>query len=160
MVLPYDVAAAIGGAWLLLNNTLSHLNGTLKPPGDITYYPRGQLLYHASGHMSATIVAPAALNASDPDPDSPLDAPFAYIARRSLYYAGELSVWPGSNGSVGTLTHGPLVVASRPSWLGVVQRRNYVILRRGMGDRDVLHLWARDEEGDVVADIWWVRPEV
>lgn len=107
--------------------------------------------------MSANIVAPSALNVSDPEPAS--DAAFAYIARRSLHYAGELSVWPGSNESVGTVTHGPLVVASRPSWLGVVQRRNYVVWKGEMGGKDMLHLWVRDEEEDAVGDIWWVRPE-
>ncbi|KAF2849620.1 hypothetical protein T440DRAFT_533097 [Plenodomus tracheiphilus IPT5] len=157
MVLPSNIAEVLGGAWLLLNSTRSHLNGTLLPAGNITYYPRGQLLYHPAGYMSANLFAPSALNASDPTSDS--DASYAYIARRSLSYAGELSVWPGSNESVGTLTHGPLVVASVPSWMEVVQRRNYVVYKKEVEGRDVLRLWLREEEKDLQTDIWWVRPE-
>ena len=87
------------------------------------------------------------------------DADFAKIARHSLSYAGELSVWEGSNETVGTLTHGPLLTSTRPKWLTTIQIRNYVFWEKNFEDRDVLHLWLRNETADSVANLWWVRPE-
>jgi hypothetical protein len=74
MVLPPNIAAVLGGAWSLINQTQSfvpfptllpsyptnallstYLNGTLRLLGALGAHPVGLLSYHLSGYMSANI---------------------------------------------------------------------------------------------------------
>jgi hypothetical protein len=96
------------------------------------------------------------------DPEKPTDADYALMGRHILAYSGELHVaWENSTATVGRLTHGPLIMASRWTWLGTNQTRNYIVTKNAneTGGRDVLHLWLRQEEENTVANIYWVRAE-
>ncbi|KAF1939807.1 hypothetical protein EJ02DRAFT_351419, partial [Clathrospora elynae] len=159
IMLPPNIAAVLSGAWQMLNTTSTYLNGTLTTtatPGDLGLYPIGFLIYHSSGFMSANM-------ASTTPGDIPLpaknytDAEYSLMARHTLSYAGGLSVWEGSNETMGTVTHGPLTMATRPDWEVVNQTRNYTVSIGYYEGRDVLHLWARNEEKYSISNIYWAR---
>lgn len=92
-----------------------------------------------------------------PDKGNLTESDYAMIGRHSLNYAGELHVWNGSNETVGTLTHGPLIMATRPSFIAKSQTRNYIVSKGNDEGRDVLTLWVRDEKEDAVTNIFWAR---
>jgi hypothetical protein len=82
---------------------------------------------------------------------------YSLIGNHTLSYAGGLQVWEGSNETVGTVTHGPLVMASRPDWAVKNQTRHYVVSKGAWKGRDVLHLWLAIEDKDSVANLFWAR---
>ncbi|KAH7071807.1 Lipocalin-like domain-containing protein [Paraphoma chrysanthemicola] len=163
MVLPKHIAATLAGTWQLLNQTPTDLNGNPNPPNDLGAHPVGLLQYDARGYMSASITA------TEPEflppnraPEDPTHDDFALAGQHILAYAGELHLqWDNSTALVGRLTHGPLLMASRPGWLGTIQTRNYIVTRNASetGGKDVLHLWARNETTKSVANIYWARAE-
>ncbi|KAF1850808.1 uncharacterized protein K460DRAFT_382394 [Cucurbitaria berberidis CBS 394.84] len=157
MVLPQNIASVLSGAWQLLNNTSTYLNGTNNPAGSMGHASVGLLIYHPLGYMSANLASTDPADTPPANHTELTDADFALIGRHSLNYAGELHVWEGSNETVGTLTHGPLTTSSRPSWLKTNQTRNYIVSKNNFEGRDVLHLWLRDEKQDNIANIIWAR---
>jgi hypothetical protein len=89
--------------------------------------------------------------------DSYTSSDYALIGNHTLSYAGGLQLWAGSNETVGTVTHGPLVMSTRPAWVVENQTRNYVVTKGGYEGRDVLRLWLRVEGDDAVANLFWAR---
>ncbi|OAL47404.1 hypothetical protein IQ07DRAFT_115304 [Pyrenochaeta sp. DS3sAY3a] len=159
MVLPPNLAIVLSGAWQLLNSTPTYLNGTLRPPSNTGIYANGTLIYHPLGFMSANIISntPSQIAPVRPNNTAPTDEDYILIGKHTLSYAGGLHAWPGSNATHGTLTHGPLTMATAPKWRGTNQTRNYVLTKGGFEGRDVLHLWLRNEEEDSIANLHWAR---
>ncbi|KAF2870622.1 Lipocalin-like domain-containing protein [Massariosphaeria phaeospora] len=166
MVLPKEIASFISGAWLLLNNTPTDLNGTpLTGPANLPVglHPVGMLTYHPTGYMSANIASTDAdhrpLSVSYPFKANDSDADWAQVGKHTLAYAGQVSASEDSTTSSGTLTHGPLVVASIPSWVGTKQERNYTVYPKGVkgNENDVLHVWIRSEASGQVGNLFWER---
>jgi hypothetical protein len=48
-------------------------------------------------------------------------------------------------------------MSTRPEWVLTNQTRNYIVTNRAYEGRDVLHLWARVEEADDAANLYWAR---
>lgn len=118
-------------------------------------------MYDANGYMSASMTT------TDADQYPPNRSPlpmtqedYVLIGQHTLVYAGELHVvWENSSATVGRLTHGPVIMTNKPSWLGTSMIRNYVVIEGGeeFGGRNLLRLWSRDEAKDIVSNIYWVR---
>jgi hypothetical protein len=89
--------------------------------------------------------------------DSYTASEYALIGNHTLSYAGGLQLWPDSNETVGTVTHGPLVMSTRPAWVVENQTRNYVVTKKGYEGKDVLRLWLRVDDDDAVANLFWAR---
>ncbi|KAH7341191.1 Lipocalin-like domain-containing protein [Pyrenochaeta sp. MPI-SDFR-AT-0127] len=156
MVLPQNIAAVLAGSWQLLNSTPTYLNGTKVPPGDLGDNEVGLLIYDANGYMSANMASTEPEH-QVPNKENLTDFDYSMIGRHTLSYAGELHVWNGSNETAGTLTHGPLTMATRPRWLSRNQTRNYIVSKAAFEGKDVLHLWLRDEKEGKIANIFWAR---
>ena len=110
--------------------------------------------------MSANIASTNPAEFPNTDNDTTLnDSDYALIGRHQLSYAGELQLWEGSNETVGTLTHGPLTMANRPSWLRNNQTRHYAVSKDNFQGRDVLHLFIANEKNDSIANLFWARAE-
>lgn len=94
----------------------------------------GLITYTADGYMAATLATsdPDLLpkNVTSPPQTGQTDQDWALVGRHTLSYAGHWSInetFPSDKNS-GQILHGPLTVANIPSWIGVIQRRNYVII--------------------------------
>ncbi|KAH8700043.1 Lipocalin-like domain-containing protein [Phaeosphaeriaceae sp. PMI808] len=158
MVLPHHIAISLAGTWKLLNHSSTDLNGNPTNLTDLGKHPAGQLIYDANGYMSASMTS------TDPDQIPPNRSPapmtqedYILIGQHTLVYAGELHVaWENSSATVGRLTHGPLIMSNKPSWLGTNQTRNYIVTKKEK-EGDILHLWLKDEKKNMISNIFWVR---
>jgi hypothetical protein len=120
-------------------------------------YGKGILIYHEQGFMSANTASSIPEDIAPVRPGGPTAEDLILIGNHTISYAGVLSVKEGSNETHGTLTHGPLFMATIPSWRDRNMTRNYIIIKGDYEGRDVLHLWLRNEADDSIANIHWAR---
>jgi hypothetical protein len=108
--------------------------------------------------MSATLTStnpedrPA--NLTFPYQETQPDADWALIGKHTNGYAGFFSISdaiPASRES-GQIFHGPLIVASTPSWVGTRQIRNYTTFENGK----YLKILSQRDGGNV-GTLWWKR---
>lgn len=94
------------------------------------------------------------------NPGQPTQEDFALIGEHILVYSGEVHLaWENSTATSGRLIHGPLLMATRPSWRVASQVRDYVVTKNAaeVGGRDVLNLYYRNETSDTFASLYWAR---
>ncbi|EMD86864.1 hypothetical protein COCC4DRAFT_24625 [Bipolaris maydis ATCC 48331] len=156
------ILKALAGTYTLLN-TSSTLND--EPIPDATYgaAPVGNLIYTASGFMSATITAtekefrplvsfPFLANESDAD--------WALVGKHSIGYSGPFRIntaLPATE-TEGQVFHGPLTVANVPTMVGQEHRRNYTIVEREEEGKMVKYLKIGSERGGGFRGVlWWRR---
>ncbi|PBP24097.1 hypothetical protein BUE80_DR005034 [Diplocarpon rosae] len=153
---------ALAGTYALVN-TSSTQNWVPIPDAVYGSAPVGQLIYTASGFMSATITAtePAYRPAvSFPYKANETDAAWATVGRHSIGYAGPLAINTAlpANLTHGQLLHGPLTVANVPTMVGVSQVRNYTVIRTREDDVEVTYVRIGSERGGGFrGELWWKK---
>lgn len=96
---------------------------------DITYgeHPAGVISYTSSGYMSAVLTASdAQLRPSEltlPAQESQTTEHWAEVGKHSLRYAEPFHDSNDGSCLKGEVMHGPLLTATRPSWVGTRQKR-------------------------------------
>ncbi|XP_014558355.1 hypothetical protein COCVIDRAFT_94755 [Bipolaris victoriae FI3] len=156
------ILKALAGTYALVN-TSSTLND--EPIPDATYgaAPVGNLIYTASGFMSATITAtekefrplvsfPFRANESDAD--------WALVGKHSIGYSGPFRINEAipATATEGQVFHGPLTVANVPTMVGQEHRRNYTIVEREEEGKVVKYLKIGSERGGGFRGVlWWRR---
>lgn len=121
-----SMAQDLTGTWRLVSYRLiSAEGGTTYPFGET---PEGQIIYTATGEMSAHLMYPGA----EPGDLSGLDATevFARVSRTYIAYYGAYTV----DAVAGTVTH-HVRGSLRPTWVGTNQVREFELLD---GDRSSL----------------------
>ncbi|KXT09633.1 hypothetical protein AC579_3136 [Pseudocercospora musae] len=154
-----EIFSALAGTYSLINST-NYRNGKQISNKGTPYgeHPVGLITYSASGWMSATITATEREfrpNLTFPFQPNDTDADWAVVGKHSLGYAGPYQVnreLPCPNSTYGQLFHGPLAVASVPSWQGTLQRRNYSV--HSTIDGKLLRIGS-DRGGGNTAELWW-----
>lgn len=118
---------------LLVTRTV---NGLPNPNPNPTWGSgnKGLITYTAEGYMSATLATtdPDYLpkNVSIPAQPGQDDTDWALVGKHTLFYAGNFSVnetFPSDKHS-GQILHGPIMVASIPSYVGGVMKREYSVI--------------------------------
>ncbi len=128
------------GSWDLVSFESIAADGTRRPGA----YDRGQISYHASGHMSAHLMNSANKAAQTPQTDEARAAAY----RRYLGYYGPFVV----DEAKGIVTH---IVdgSSNPSWVGSRQVRYYELTP----DNQQLTLSVKDATGRTTGTLIWTR---
>ncbi|KAI6348605.1 hypothetical protein MCOR25_010764 [Pyricularia grisea] len=152
-----SIMQALAGTYMLLN-TSTTLNGVPVPDEAYGSNPSGQLIYTASGFMSATITStdpedrPQSL--TFPPAEGQSDADWANVAKHALCYAGPFSINEAVplTATSGGVFHGPLTVAHVPSWVGRRQERNFTTYENG----SLLLITSRRDGGNE-GKLWWKR---
>jgi Lipocalin-like domain len=106
------VAERLVGSWELVTYEIIAEDGTRRPGA----YDRGQIIYAASGRMSAHLMHSSNTAATSPQTDDLRAAAF----RRYLGYYGPFVV----DTAAGSVTH-IVEGSSNPSWVGTKQLRYY-----------------------------------
>ncbi|CAL3968303.1 unnamed protein product [Diplocarpon coronariae] len=156
------ILRALAGTYSLVNTSSTR---DWVPIPDAVYgeAPVGQLIYTASGFMSATITAsepefrPAV---SFPYKANETDADWATVGRHSIGYAGPLSINLDllANLTHGQLFHGPLTVANVPTMVGVSQVRNYTVIKTREQGEEVTYIRIGSERGGGFrGELWWKK---
>ena len=156
------ILKALAGTYALVN-TSSTLNN--EPIPDATYgtAPVGNLIYTASGFMSATITATEKEfrpPVSFPFRANETDADWALVGKHSIGYSGPFRInteLPATE-TDGQLFHGPLTVANVPTMVGQEHRRNYTVVEREEEGKVVKYLKIGSERGGGFRGVlWWRR---
>jgi len=108
--------------------------------------------------MSATDPEVRPLSVGWPPKTNDSTSDWALVGRNSFSYAGRFGVKPGSSKTQGQVVHGPMEVASVPSFAGTTETRNYTVEKRGGLTYLAWHV-ALDDVGDLRADVYWRRIE-
>jgi len=108
----------------------------------------------ATTSLSSTDPAVRPLSLGWPPQANDSDADWALVGKGSFSYAGRFIVTADSRPARGQISHGPMEVASLPSFVGEVEVRNYTV------DGQVL-VWHVEVGGnlgvDLRADVYWRR---
>ncbi|KAH7028278.1 Lipocalin-like domain-containing protein [Macrophomina phaseolina] len=166
---PESVLSLFVGAWSLLNIS-STQNGIPNVDPGFGPHPVGLILYHLDQYMSAALASTTPedrpQNLTWPYRPAQGDADWALVGKHSIAYMGpfrlneSVPVVETEGGVEGQVVHGPLEVASLPSFMGTYQRRDFSLLfheggRRG-GEGTLLNLKA-DLGGGARMSLWWEK---
>jgi len=110
-----------------------------------------------SANMAATEEGLRPQNVTWPPKKTDSGRDWEYVGKYAMSYASPFRLndtFPATE-KEGQLVHGPIAIASVPSWIGTTQARNYTVVKRD--DGTYLRIWAASATGDFLAELWWKK---
>ncbi|KAK0625595.1 hypothetical protein DIS24_g11086 [Lasiodiplodia hormozganensis] len=166
---PENALSLLVGTWSLLNIS-STQNGVPNLDPGLGPHPTGLVHYHPDGYMAAVLASttpqdrPKNLTWQDRAPRA--DADWARVGKHSIAYTGpyrlnaSVPVVATERGVEGQVVHGPLDVATLPSFMGTFQPRDFELVfcggNRTGGEGTLLQLHSDLGKGTKMS-LWWEK---